>query len=223
MDYTLLVFGHGGARYALEVSAVREIVWLPELSPVEELPPYVSGVFNLRGRVVPVMDLGMRFGRARERYRISDRIVVIERNDARVGFVVNELHDVLALSDSAIEPARNYQGAGGSAQFVHGEAKLEDGLVMLLDVEALLQGAPTAPETLAAGAEPASPAEAQHADEARILRERARELAREPVSGERPGATAYAVVGLKRRSFAGSRISVTSHRFRALRRISSAT
>src|SRR5665811_2304944 len=68
MDQTYLIFGHRGARYGLNVRAVREIVWLPELSPIEELPPYIAGVFNLRGRIVPVMDLGLRFGHPREPY-----------------------------------------------------------------------------------------------------------------------------------------------------------
>ncbi|MBI4292334.1 MAG: purine-binding chemotaxis protein CheW [Betaproteobacteria bacterium] len=204
MDQTILIFGHGGARYALEATAVREVVWLPELSPIEELPPYVAGVFNLRGRVVPVMDLGMRFGRPRERYRLGDRIIVLESNEARVGIVVNELHDVLALPDSAIEPASSYQGAGGVAQFVRGEAKLDDSLVMLLDIDALLQSAPAPelvpleaiPGTPASHEQQGSPAEQIDAEEARILRERSRALARAPDSEERAGAAAYAVVGL---------------------------
>src|SRR5665647_2867557 len=76
MDQTYLIFGHRGARYGLDVRAVRELVWLPELSPIEELPPYIAGVFNLRGQVVPVMDLGLRFGHARKPFLTSDRIIV---------------------------------------------------------------------------------------------------------------------------------------------------
>ena len=142
MDQTYLIFGHRGARYGLDVRAVREIVWLPELAPIEELPPYITGVFNLRGRVVPVMDLGLRFGHARAPYLTSDRIIVIDSGEARVGVVANELHDVSAIPQAAIEDVRSYQGAGGHAQFVCGEAKLDEGLAMLLDVDALLRSAP---------------------------------------------------------------------------------
>src|SRR5450759_2190437 len=118
MDQTYLTFGHRGARYGFDVRAVREIVWLPALSPIEELPPYIAGVFNLRGRVVPAMDLGLRFGHTREPYVPGDRVIVIDGDAGRVGIIANELHDVLALAQAAIEDVRSYQGAGGEAQFV---------------------------------------------------------------------------------------------------------
>ena len=57
-----LMVGFRDSRYALEAVAVREIVWLPRLEPIVEQPPHVRGIFNLRGRVVPVIDLGVRFG-----------------------------------------------------------------------------------------------------------------------------------------------------------------
>lgn len=199
MDPTYLVFGFRGARYGVDVRAVREIVWLPALSPIEELPPYVVGVFNLRGRVVPVMDLGLRFGHARERYQPSDHVVVIEAEGARVGIVAGELHDVAQIAHAAIDDVECYQGAGGHAQFVSGEARLDAQLVMLLEVEALLHGVPpedalalpdSEPETPASSFEPAS------AEEGQVLRERAERLARVQDSDERVGLQAYAVIGL---------------------------
>ena len=201
MDQTFLVFGHRGARYGLDVRAVREIVWLPELSPIEELPPYIAGVFNLRGRVVPVMDLGLRFGHAREPFLTSDRIIVIESDEAGVGVVANELRDVLAIPQAAIEDVRSYQGAGGHAQFVSGEAKLDDGLVMLLDVAALLRSAP--PEealsvhALSGPAEELSPLFGKLSPEvAELFRNRASILAQAPQTRERAGLEAYAVIRL---------------------------
>src|SRR3974390_3497291 len=97
MDQSYLIFGHRGVRYGLNARAVRQIAWLPEISPIEELPPYISGIFNLRGRVVPVMDLSLRFGHPREDYRLDDQIIVIDNDGARVCIVANELHDVLAI------------------------------------------------------------------------------------------------------------------------------
>jgi purine-binding chemotaxis protein CheW len=205
MDQTYLIFGYRGARYGLDVRAVREIVWLPELSPIEELPPYIAGVFNLRGRVVPVMDLGLRFGHAREPFLASDRIIVIDSDEARVGVVANELHDVLAIAQAAIEDVRSYQGAGGHMQFVLGEAKLDDGLAMLLDVAALLRSAPpeealaVQPQTSAGALSPLfgklSPADAE------LFRGRARSLAQVPETGERSGMEAFAVIRLDRELF----------------------
>ena len=200
MDQTYLIFGYSGARYGLDARAVREIVWLPELSPIEELPSYIAGVFNLRGRVVPVMDLGLRFGRSREHYLLNDRVIVIDRDDARVGIVVNDLHDVLPIAQVAIEDVQSYQGAGGHAQFVCGEAKLDDGLVMLLDVGALLRSAP--PEEAMSVPVPSDSREAPSlfaqlsAEEAEAAHNRARNLAEVQETGERSGLEAFAVIGL---------------------------
>ncbi len=199
MDSTYLVFGHRGGRYALAARAVREIVWLPELSPIEELPAHFVGVFNLRGKVVPVMDLALRFGHAREGYRLSDCVVVIETEAARVGIVVNELYDVAAIPPAAIDGVAGYQSLGARAQFVCGEAKVGDSIVMLLDENALLQSAP--PEDVVALAEPevvqeASAGAPTSAEDAQVLRARAQSLARETQVEERAGLAAYAVIGL---------------------------
>jgi purine-binding chemotaxis protein CheW len=201
MDQTYLIFGHRGARYGLDVRAVREIVWLPDLSPIEELPPYIAGVFNLRGRVVPVMDLGLRFGHAREPFLPGDRIIVIDSDEAEVGVVANELHDVAAIPQAAIEDVRSYQGAGGHAQFVRGEAKLGDGLAMLLDVAALLHSAPSGEalslHTPPGTSETLSPWFGKPSPEAaELFRNRARSLAHVPQTRERAGLEAYAVIRL---------------------------
>jgi purine-binding chemotaxis protein CheW len=206
MDQTYLIFGHRGARYALPVSAVREIVWIPALSPIEELPPHIAGVFNLRGRVVPVMDLGLRFGHARQAYRTSDRVIVIEGRAGRVGLVANELHDVLAIAPEAIDDANNYQGAGGRAQFVLGEAKLDNGLAMLLDLAALLQSSPPdgslAPDLPARSAQQPLPLFGElPAEDAQLLRSRAHALAAVATADARAGMQSYAVIRLDQEWF----------------------
>jgi purine-binding chemotaxis protein CheW len=200
MDDIYLIFGHRGARYGLPVSAVSEIVWLPELSPIEELPPYITGVFNLRGRVVPVMDLGLRFGHAHEPYLTGDRVIVIDSDGARVGVVANALYDVLAIPQSAIESPGTYQGAGGHIHFVCGDAKLADGLAMLLDIDALLRSVPTE-ETLSEQAQGAAE-ELLHLfgnrspEEAELFRSRAHSLAQVPETAERAGLEGFAVIRL---------------------------
>lgn len=203
---TFLIFGHCGARYGLDVRAVREMVWLPELSPIQELPPYIAGVFNLRGRVVPVMDLGLRFGRPPQPYGLSDRVIVLEHGDTSVGLIAHELFDVLTIGQTEIADPRSYQGAGGLAQFVRGEAKLEEGLAMLLDVAALLRGA--LPEAALSPASPAGAAELLppgfrelSPEQAAVLGARSRSLAQVPGAGERAGLEAFAVIRLDRELF----------------------
>lgn len=201
MAQTYLTFGYRGARYGLDAGAVREIVWLPELSPIEELPPYIAGVFNLRGRVVPVMDLGLRFGHAHQPYLTTDRVIVIDQDEVRVGITANELHDVVEIEPAAIENADSYQGAGGHAYFVQGEAKLDAGLVMLLDVAALLRSAP-AEAALPVDVAPGSSEEISRlfgilpAEDADVYCRRARSLAQVPETGERSGLETFAVIRL---------------------------
>ncbi len=206
MAQTYLIFGHRGARYGLPVSAVREMVWLPELSPVEELPAHIVGVFNLRARVVPVMDLGLRFKHPRQAYCLSDRVIVLEHGEAAVGLVANELLDVLAIAQADIAEASSYQGAGGQTRFVRGEARLESGLVMLLDVAALLRGAlPEGALSLpppTGAAESPSPGFAELSPEQQtVLRARSRSLAQVTGAAGRAALEAFAVIRLDRELF----------------------
>jgi purine-binding chemotaxis protein CheW len=180
---------------------------LPELSPIEELPAYIAGVFDLRGTIVPVMDLGLRFGHAPAPWLSSDRVIVIASGTATVGIVVNELHDVLALPQSAIEAARSYCGAGGQPRYVCGEARLDDALVMLLDVDALLHdGVAQAARALPPPADSAAARSAvpgTHAPEAvELFRNRARNLARIQATCDRTGLEAFAVIRLEDELFA---------------------
>jgi purine-binding chemotaxis protein CheW len=212
MEKTYFIFSHRGARYGLDVDLVREVVWLPALSPIEELPPYICGVFNLHGRVIPVLDLCQRFGRPPEPYCLSDRIIVIAGPVGRVGLIVSELHDLATLPDEAIAPAHSYQGAGGEARFVLGEAKLTEGLTMLLDIPALLSSAPA--EQAAADATltqelPANPAQllserfGQLApNEVARLRQRTSELAQPQKIVQDSALQAYAVIRLENELFA---------------------
>lgn len=199
MDQTFLVFGYRGARYGLGAQAVREIVWLPELAPIEELPPYIVGLFNLRGRVMPVLDLGLRFGHAHQPYLVSDRVIVIESHETRIGIIANALHDVVAIPPAAIQGVSSYQGVGGHAQFVWGEAKLEDGLAMLLDDAALLRSAP-AEAALVVHTPLAAQAPLLFGkltpQDAELLRSRARALAQTVGDGERAGLATYALIRL---------------------------
>jgi purine-binding chemotaxis protein CheW len=206
VDQTYLIFAHRGARYGLDVRAVREIVWLPEISPVEEQPPYIAGVFNLRGQVVAVMDLGLRFGHAHLPWLPGDQVIVIDSDGTRSGIVANELHEVLPIAQAAIENVPKHQSAGAEAQFVSGEAKLDDGLVMLLDVDALLHSVPVQTQDLP---QPDPAAELPtpwfgHAspEEMQLYRSRARSLAQAQEAAQRPGLEAYAVIRLERELFA---------------------
>ena len=138
MDHVTLIVGYRKARYALDASAVQEVVWLPELSPIEEMPPYIRGIFSLRGDVVPVLDIGVRFGYAPVELSSQDRVVVITVDGRRVGLLVHHLHDVVPINDDDIEPVRNFQIPGGQTRYLRGAVEQDAALLMLLDPRALL-------------------------------------------------------------------------------------
>lgn len=138
MENTALIVGYRKARYAIDASAVQEIVWLPELSPIEEMPPYIRGMFSLRGGVVPVLDLGVRFGYGQEQLCVEDRVVVITEAGCRIGILVNQLHDVASIGDDAIEPIGNFQIPGGQTRYLRGALMHDDSVLMWLDTSALL-------------------------------------------------------------------------------------
>src|SRR5690349_14814383 len=99
-----LIFTLRGSVYGVPASAVREILWLPELTPVEESPRYVAGVLNLRGRIVPVIDLNIRFGLAPRRCRLEDSVIILEGEGSLAGLIVTAVRDVWDIPPDAVEP-----------------------------------------------------------------------------------------------------------------------
>ena len=135
----LLIFDLDGARFALDATQVRESVWLPELTPVEEAPPWIVGIFSLRGRIVPVADPHLRFGHPERRYSPDDRVVVLEADNLLMGLIVSEVHAVIELPCDAIQPPPQFDTApSGHTHLIAGEARIGDDLVALLDISRLM-------------------------------------------------------------------------------------
>ena len=135
---SLLIFDHDGARFGVNAMQVRESVWLPELMPVEEAPPWIVGLFNLRGHIIPVVDLHLRFDHPAQRYRSSDHVVVLETDHRALGLIVSEVREVSELPSNAIQlPPQFDTQAPNAHHLVTGEARVGDELVTLLDVSRL--------------------------------------------------------------------------------------
>jgi purine-binding chemotaxis protein CheW len=135
----VFIFSLHGSRFAIDATAVREVVRLPEITRVEEAPTFIAGVINLRGRVIPVVDFSVRLGFPPEKYRLTDGLLVIEAGAQTTGIVVNDVHDVVALNPDDIDPVP-FPGSEGDAPpfFVVGEARVGEEIVMLLDHNRLL-------------------------------------------------------------------------------------
>lgn len=190
--------------YAIETQCVREVMWLPELTAIEETPPHIAGVFNLRGHIVPVMDLNLRFGHGAERYAVTDAVVVIEVDDLVMGLVVNEVLDVVSLPATAIEPRPRYDGEAAAPHFLAGEAKLGETIVMLLDTRALVHGHAPAPQLLAEEAPRAHPCyfcPQATPEERAVFHSRAVALLAPAERAETTGLAPHAVIGLNGECF----------------------
>ena len=136
---TYLLFSLNGVRYGMEAQSVLEIAWLPELTPAEEAPSYIAGLVNLRGKIAPVMDLGLRLGHPLRRHQLSDSIVLLQADGVSMGVIVSEVSDVIGIPATAIEPPPRYDDESPEhIRFLAGNAKLGEEIIMLLDVQRLL-------------------------------------------------------------------------------------
>jgi len=133
----LVVFQLGAELYGVEISRVHEIIRLQSVTRVPRAPAFVEGVINLRGKVIPVVDLRRRFGLPTADHTRASRIVVVELGDQVVGIVVDGVSEVLRVNTSIVEPPSPVV-AGIDSEYLHGIAKLTDRLVILLDLDRIL-------------------------------------------------------------------------------------
>lgn len=137
MERQLVVFALAGESYGVAISTVREIIRMQSVTLVPDSPPAVKGVINLRGRVIPVVDLRERVGLPVSDETTETRIVVVNIGGEDIGVIVDAVTEVLRLSENSIEPASALVTTEES-YYMDGIAKLEGRLLILLDLEKVL-------------------------------------------------------------------------------------
>jgi purine-binding chemotaxis protein CheW len=133
----LVVFQLGVELYGVDIACVHEIVRMQAVTRVPRAPAFVEGVINLRGRVIPVVDLRHRFNLAAADHTRASRIVVVEIGDEVVGLVVDGVSEVLRIDPALIEPPSPVV-AGIDSDYLQGIARLPERLVILLDLDRVL-------------------------------------------------------------------------------------
>lgn len=133
----VVIFGLGNDRFAVDVGQVREVLRTPPLTRLPGAPEYVRGVANLRGEVVPVVDLRVKLGEP-EGDHDDTRVVVCELDGEAIGIEVDEVQEVATLDPEQIHPAPR-QWAEQAQQAVTGIARLEEELILLVDLGRLLK------------------------------------------------------------------------------------
>ena len=137
-DIQIVGFRIGRETFGLPIAMVREIVRVPEITSVPNAPDYIEGVINLRGRIIPVVDLRKRFGEKVIESSKRNRIVVVELENRAIGLIVNSASEVIRIPPSDIEaPHSVFQE--GKLNYITGVGKLRGRLVMMLDLSKILQ------------------------------------------------------------------------------------
>jgi purine-binding chemotaxis protein CheW len=133
----LVVFSIGKELYGVGIGAVQEIVRVPEVTEMPDAPVFLEGVINLRGRVVPVIDLRKRLRLPGVTRTKSTRVLVAENGGGMVGLLVDSVSEVLKIQPDAIEEPPEMISAIG-VEYITGVAKVEERLIILLDIKKIL-------------------------------------------------------------------------------------
>ena len=133
----LVSFNIGDEEFGVDILQVQEINRMLEVTRVPNAPEHVDGVINLRGKVIPIIDLRRRFGMPRKEHDKHTRIVVVELHGRVIGFVVDAVREVLRIPRSVTEPPPSITG-GVNDEYITAVGKLEDRLLILLDLEKVL-------------------------------------------------------------------------------------
>jgi purine-binding chemotaxis protein CheW len=141
-EQQLVVFELSRESYGVDIGAVNTIIRMQPITHVPRAPEFVEGVINLRGSIVPVIDLRKRFGLDSYAETKASRIVVVETAVGLVGMVVDAVTETLSLSREAIEPPSSVVTTTES-HYLRGVAKLDERLIILLAIEKLLSAAET--------------------------------------------------------------------------------
>lgn len=136
-----LTFFLGQEEYAIEILKVQEIIGLMSITPVPKMPSYIRGVLNLRGKIVPVMNLRTRFGLQEIDDTDETCIIVIQHEEYLMGVLVDRVSEVVDIETEAIEDVPSV-GTAGQSEYLAGIGKAKDSVKMILEVHKVLFDVP---------------------------------------------------------------------------------
>lgn len=146
----LVSFRLAQEEYGVEITKVQEIILMGEITRVPQTPDYIKGLINLRSTVIPIVDLRLRFGLAQEAASDETRIMVVNVAGKTIGIIVDAVSEVLRISKEQIAPPPTVAGLG--REYLTGLVKLENRLLILLDIDKILGSEEAAAvESLAVG------------------------------------------------------------------------
>jgi len=136
-DIQVVAFALEDEEFAVEINQVREVLKMSRITPLPQSLEFVRGVINLRGEVIPVVDLRKRLGLLEAEQNEQNRIIIVEIGDDEVGLIVDSANEVVRLPGDALQGATN-SVAGVRADLIKAVGKIDDRLLILLNLEKLL-------------------------------------------------------------------------------------
>ncbi|MBI9078383.1 MAG: chemotaxis protein CheW [Pseudodesulfovibrio sp.] len=133
----LVTFSIGEEEFGVDILQVQEIIRTMEITNVPRAPEFIEGVINLRGKVIPIVDMRRRFGLQSKEHDKCTRIIVIENDMIIVGFVVDSVSEVLRIPANSVQPPPPVV-AGMDSEYIDGVGKLGERLLILLNMDSLL-------------------------------------------------------------------------------------
>ena len=162
--HTLVVFELDGREFALPIEDIAEILHMVLVTPVPEVPPWVAGVVNLRGRVIPVVDLRTRLGIEPRPPQLNTPLLIAEQGTRKLGLIADAVRDVISLEDDALERPTEMATGEGHADAMSAVAQVGDRLIVVLDLARVTAEAAPLAEARGSAAVPNEPREAIDAE-----------------------------------------------------------
>lgn len=129
-----LTFGIESENYGIEVEYVTEIIGMQDVTEVPSMPHYIKGIINLRGKIIPVMDVSLRFGKKEKIYDDRTCIIVMDKQDLTIGLIVDKVCEVSRIQETTFPPCHEK----GNNYFIKGIGNVESGIKLLIDWDKLL-------------------------------------------------------------------------------------
>jgi purine-binding chemotaxis protein CheW len=132
-----LTFVLGSEEYGIEILKVREIIGMMDITSVPQTPDYMKGVINLRGKVIPVIDLRLKFEMTELKHTQETCTIVVEVNSSLIGIIVDTVSEVVNIGGEAVEDTPAF-GQGIDTDFIIGLGKVHEKIIILLDIEQVM-------------------------------------------------------------------------------------
>jgi len=133
-----LTFFVDDEQYGIDISKIKEIIAPINITHIPKTPPFVKGVINLRGSIIPVVDVRLKFGMDEKEMDIDTAIIIYEVDKVSIGFIVDQVEDVLTLDNKHISDAPRF-GSNIDTSFIENIAEVGESVIMLLNLEKIFE------------------------------------------------------------------------------------